>query len=249
MNVALVGYGRMGRIIEGILGDRGHRVVRRIDAAGSGDTDVLEGTALKDADGVIEFVLADGILDRLRVYAESGLPVVIGTTGWDALVPEGRRMVGTGSAVLRGNNFSVGAHLFFRITAEAAKLGNRVKEYDAAIMEYHHSRKADYPSGTAITAAEGLLAHLDRKTHIVSNLPEGPIDPDALQVASVRVGSVPGIHEMRMDSPADFLTVRHEARSREGFALGAVRGLEWLEGKRGWFEAEAFIDDLLTGGS
>ena len=250
MNVALVGYGRMGRIIERILAERGHRVVRRIDAAGIGDTGVLDRRSLEGVEGVIEFVLAEGILDRLAVYAASGLPVVIGTTGWDSHVPEGKEIFeGSEGAVLRGNNFSVGAHLFFRLTAAAAKLVNRVEEYDVAMMEYHHNRKADYPSGTAITAAEGLLAHLERKTHIISNLPEGPIEPEALQVASVRVGSVPGIHEMRMDSPADFLSVRHEARSREGFALGAVRGLEWLEGKRGWFEADAFIDDLLTGGS
>ena len=138
--------------------------------------------------------------------------------------------------------------MFFRLSAAAAKLINQTDEYDAALVEYHHNKKADYPSGTAITAAEGILASLDRKSHILKDLPEGAIPSDALQVASVRVGSVPGIHEMRMDSPADFLSIRHEARGRGGFALGAVRGLEWLVKKeKGWYEAERFIDELLAG--
>ncbi len=255
MKIALVGYGRMGRIIERICVERGHQVVSRIDSDGSGDFESLDKASLREADGVIEFVLARGILDRIAIYADAGVPAVIGTTGWDDLVPEGKKLLELAAesknkpgAVLRGNNFSVGAHLFFRLSAEAAKLVNSVDEYDVSMMEYHHNKKADYPSGTAITAAGGILAHLERKNHIVSNLPDGPLDPEALHVASLRVGSVPGVHEMRMDSQADFLTVRHEARSREGFALGAVRGLEWLQGRQGWYEAETFIDELLTGG-
>lgn len=249
MNIVLVGYGRMGKEIEAVLLSRGHQVSSRVDSTGNGDTTDLDEAALAGADGIIEFALADGVMDRLAVYAASGLPVVIGTTGWDNLVPEGKKLFEAGKAsLLRGNNFSVGAHLFFRLTVAAAKLVNRTDEYDVALVEYHHNKKADYPSGTAITAAEGILEQLDRKKYIQSDLPDRPISPEALQVASVRVGSVPGIHEMRMDSPADFLTVRHELRGRGGLALGAVRGLEWLAGKEGWFEAEAFIDDLLTGG-
>ena len=249
MNIVLVGYGRMGREVETVLREKSHQVISRIDAAGSGDAEVLDIEALKGADGVIEFALADGIMERMAVYAESGLPTVVGTTGWDGLAGEARRLIEErGGTLLKGSNFSLGAHLFFRLSAAAARLVNGAGEYDVSIMEYHHNRKADYPSGTAITAAEGILAELDRKTHMIKDLPDGPIPPEALQVASVRVGSVPGIHEMRMDSPADFLTVRHEARGRGGLALGAVRGLEWLGGRKGWFEADAFIDDLLTGG-
>jgi len=257
MKVVLVGYGRMGLELENVLKSRGHEVIRRVDSLGNGDVSVLDGAALEGADGIIEFALAEGILERIGIYTESGLPVVIGTTGWDGLADEARSIFkagGTGgdrsksgqeAALLRGSNFSLGAHLFFRLTAFAAGLINKADEYDAALVEHHHNKKADYPSGTAITAAEGVLASLDRKTHILKDLPEGPIPPEALQVASVRVGSVPGIHEMRMDSPADFLTLRHEARGRGGFALGAVRGLEWLQNKKGWHEAEEFIDDLL----
>ena len=250
MNVVLVGYGRMGRLIEQILADRGHRTARRIDAAGSPGSDGTELTpeVLADADGVVEFALADGVLDRLALYAEAGVAAVVGTTGWDHHVDEAKALFSSGSgALLKGSNFSVGAHLFFRLSRAAARLVNPLEEYDASLLEYHHNRKADAPSGTALTAAAGVLEELDRKSHLVTDLPEGPIEPDGLHVASVRVGQVPGIHELRLDSAADFVTVRHEARHRGGFALGAVRGLEWLSGRRGWHEADEFIDDLLTG--
>lgn len=247
MNTVIVGYGRMGRLIEEVLVKRGHTVICRVDSEGTGDVRELNSTVLQGADGVLEFALAEGITRRIRIYAASALPVVIGTTGW--AVEEGRTAYGNSSgALLRGTNFSLGAHLFFRLTAVAARLVNPVEEYDVGLTEFHHTGKADYPSGTAVTAAEGILAELDRKKRIVKDLPQsGPIAPDALHVAAVRIGAVPGIHEMRIDSMADFLTIRHEARNREGFALGAVRGLEWLQGKTGWHEAEDFFDDLLNG--
>ncbi len=265
MNVVIVGYGRMGKLIESILVERGHKIVRRVDSMGLGDTQNLTSAALTGADGVIEFALAEGILDRIALYAEAGVKTVIGTTGWnDSLFAaeslyksseqkstgaQGDPAISNGTrrgALLWGSNFSLGAHMFFRLSRAAARLVNKAEEYDVSLIEYHHNKKADYPSGTALTAAEGVLAELDRKKRIIKDLPDGPIPPEDLQVASVRVGSVPGIHEMRMDSPADFLTVRHEARNRGGLALGAVRGLEWLEDKTGWFEAEAFFDDLLV---
>lgn len=247
MKVLIVGYGRMGTMIEGILKDRDHMVVARVDPSGNADAKELNANLLEQADGVIEFALKNGIRDRIRLYAESERPVVIGTTGWDDYVDEAKNHYTQGqSALLRGSNFSLGAHIFFRLSAAAATLVNKAEEYDVSLIEHHHRAKADYPSGTAITAAEAVLEALDRKTHIVKNLPEGPLTHEALQVAAVRVGSVPGIHEMRMDSAADFITIRHEARNRSGFALGAVRALEWLQGKSGWYEAGQFMDDLLN---
>lgn len=238
----------MGLELEAVLNSRGHQVINRIDALGNGDTKVLDKEALAGADGIIEFALAEGILDRVSLYAQVGIPTVIGTTGWDKLAAAAEKVVsGSKGTVLKGSNFSLGAHLFFRLGAAAARLINSTDDYDAVIVEHHHNKKADYPSGTALTAAEAVLAGIDRKTHIIKDLPSGPIAPDALQIASVRVGSVPGVHELILDSQADYITVRHEARSRGGFALGAVRGLEWLIGKTGWFEADAFIDDLLKG--
>jgi len=248
MNVILVGYGRMGQEIEKQLDSRGHKALHRVDPNGKGNAEKLDKELLMSGDAVIEFALPEGILDRVTLYESSGKPTVIGTTGWDALMPQAReRYLSSKSALLRGSNFSVGAHVFFRLIAAAAKLVDKIGEYDIALCEYHHSGKKDYPSATALTAAEAVLENTRRKTHIVSSLPDEPLPPEALQVASLRVGSVPGIHELRMDSPADCVTIRHEARGRGGFALGAVRALEWLNGRSGWFEADAFIDDLIAG--
>jgi 4-hydroxy-tetrahydrodipicolinate reductase len=251
MNVLIVGYGRMGRLIEEILTSRGHRVIRRVDSAGIADVREVDEAAMADADGVVEFALAAGFLERVKLYAAAKIPTVVGTTGCGDLVSEARVIVNdAGGTMLQGSNFSVGAHLFFRLTAAAAQLVDSAEEYDTSLIEYHHTGKADHPSGTALTAAKGILSVLSRKKKIVTDLPDGPLPADALQVASVRVGKVPGIHEMRLDSEADGLIIRHEARSRGGFALGAVRGLEWLasKGEKGFFTADEFIDDLLRGG-
>ena len=262
MNVVLVGYGRMGREVEAVLDRRGHRIAGCIDPSPQLDLNCpypvfRPGDPLPDeTHGIIEFALKPGIEERVAAYGALGIPAVIGTTGLDARVPELKKTFSDAAAragksqtaaIVRGNNFSVGAHLFFRLTAAAAKLMNRTEEYDVSLIEYHHNKKADHPSGTAITAAEGILDRLDRKTHILSSLPDGPVPPEALHVSAVRVGAVPGIHEMHMDSTADYLTIRHEARSRGGFALGSVQALEWLQGRSGWFEADDFIDHLLTG--
>jgi len=250
MNVAIVGYGRMGREIESVLLERGHEVKIRIDDNGSGDTRLFSKQTFANVDGIIEFALAPSILKRIALYAELGTPVIIGTTGWDELIEAAKNLYRDArGALLQGSNFSVGAHIFFRLCGRAAALINSVDEYDTALIEYHHGKKADHPSGTALSAANRILTQLERKTHRLTELPlNSPIPKDGLQVASIRVGSDPGTHEMRIDSKADFITISHQSRSRGGFALGAVRALEWLEGRKGWFEIETYIDSLLEGG-
>jgi len=250
MNVAIVGYGRMGRRIESVLLERGHGVRIRIDAMGNGDTELLSRETLAGADGIIEFALATNILERIGIYAGLGIPVVIGTTGWNKLQETAKDAYRTARGpLLHGSNFSVGAHIFLRLCDHAATLINNVNEYDAALIEYHHGKKADHPSGTALSVADKILTRLERKNHVLTELPvDVPIPRNALQVASIRIGSAPGTHEMRLDSAADLITISHQALSRVGFALGAVRALEWLEGRRGWFEIETYIDALLKGG-
>jgi len=250
MNVAIVGYGRMGREVESVLLERGHGVKIRIDAMGNGDTEVLSRKTLAGADGIIEFALAENILKRIDIYAELGIPALIGTTGWDKLREAAKNAYRIARGpIMHGNNFSVGAHIFFRLCGHAASLINNANEYDTALIEYHHGKKADYPSGTALSAADIILAQIKRKTQVLTELPaNSPIPEDALQVASIRIGAAPGTHEMRMDSAADFITISHQALSLGGFALGAVRALEWLEGRRGWFEVETYINALLEGG-
>ncbi len=245
-----MGYGRMGREVEKILIQRGHTVVSRIDPAGGGDECYPQESSLKEAEGVIEFALPEGMEKNTLLYARYGLKTVIGTTGWlnrkDAVLAPFRKAPERGAACLYGSNFSIGAHLFFRLCAQGARMINKVEDYDAALCEYHHNQKADAPSGTALSAARQVLTELDRKKEILAGNPEGAIRPEQLHVASVRAGHIPGIHTLTLDSPADTLEISHNARSRGGFALGAVKAAEWLyEGRKGIFEIEDFIKDLL----
>ncbi|MDC7235536.1 MAG: 4-hydroxy-tetrahydrodipicolinate reductase [Spirochaetales bacterium] len=249
MDVIITGYGRMGREIEKILLERGHRIVSRVDSGGYGDELRVSKESLEAAEGVIEFALPSGLEDNTALYAEYGLKAVVGTTSWadkkETVLAPFKQSSG---ACLYGSNFSIGAHLFFRMSAAASRMINKIEEYDVMLTEYHHNKKVDAPSGTALTAAQLVVENLDRKKEILPGNPPGAIKPEQLHVASVRGGHIPGIHTLTMDSPADTLEITHSARNRGGFALGAVMALEWLsadENRKGIFTVEDFISDLL----
>lgn len=249
MNVIITGYGRMGREIEKILLNRGHKIVSRVDTGGYGDELKVSKESLEAADGVIEFALPAGLEENSALYAQYGLKAVVGTTNWadkkeEVLSPFEKSQ----GAILYGSNFSIGAHLFFRMTAAASRMINKVEEYDVMLTEYHHNKKEDAPSGTALTAAQLVVDNLDRKKEILPGNPPGAIKAEQLHVASVRGGHIPGIHTLTMDSPADTLEITHSARNRGGFALGAVMALEWLgsdDSRKGQFSVDDFISDLL----
>ena len=246
MKLALCGYGRMGREIEQILLMRGHTLVTRIDPVDTqADVTSVEQAPLSDCDVVIEFARADGVLQNAAVYRDAGVAAVIGTTGWDAVRDEVRALVSDRIGYIVGSNFSVGANLFFRIVSHAASLVNAFEEYDVALWESHHTRKADSPSGTALTLAEKIVAQLERKTAVVDDTLRRPIESGELHVGSLRIGSDPGTHTVVLDSPADTIELRHRARSRAGFALGAVRAAEWIAGRTGYFTVDDMMNDLM----
>jgi 4-hydroxy-tetrahydrodipicolinate reductase len=172
--------------------------------------------------------------------------VVSGTTGWYAKLDELRRIVGVSSiGYLYGSNFSIGAHMFFAIAAAAAELASRSPGYDILGYELHHKRKKDSPSGTALTIAKILTTGHDRQKKLVTDRLDRAIAPDELHFASVRGGEFPGTHTVLLDSAFDTIELTHRARSRGGFALGAVRAAEWLAGRKGLFEVNDFIQDIL----
>lgn len=247
LNVALVGYGRMGKEIEAILVERGHKVVARFDpSGGEGVETEVKASLLSGMDGVIEFSLPGAVRSNAKIYGQAKINAVIGTTGWDADRDEVKKIVeSAGIGYVYGSNYSIGAHLFFRLVADAARLINGVDEYDMMIHEFHHKGKADSPSGTALTAAAHVLANLDRKTVIQTESLDRPIRPEELHVSSTRGGAIPGVHTAMLDSLADSIEITHTARSRRGFALGSVLALEWLLGKRGFHNVEDWINDVL----
>ncbi len=248
MRVAICGYGRMGHEVEQILLARGHSVVSRIDPVPDrGDSSALKASDLKGCDGVIEFSLADAVAENARTYIEAGVPAVVGTTGWenarDAVQNEvSRSEIG----YLVGSNFSIGANLMFALTEKAAAIINSFPEYDIMVQEYHHTKKKDSPSGTALTLANKIVERNRAKTEIVTECLHRRIEPHELHVASVRGGSIPGIHTVTLDSPADTISLTHSARNRSGFAGGAVAALEWLQSRRGFFTVDDFIADLIA---
>lgn len=247
MNIVLVGYGRMGKAVEEAAVQRGHTVTAKVDPLTDGPLTFRELTPeiLKQSDAVIEFALPQGIETNTRLYAEYAIPAVIGTTGWEnkrdsvaSLVKE------KNGSVLWGNNFSVGAHLLFRLTAEAAQLIENLTDYDIMVHEIHHKMKKDSPSGTALTLAEKILQNNRRKSVIQTGTLDRMILPEELHVVGIRGGSVPGVHTVTVDGPHDTIELTHTARNRCGFAVGSVMAAEWLINKKGFFRVEDFINDL-----
>ena len=249
MKIALVGYGKMGRMIESVAIERGHTVVVRIDPlAKDADAASIEAcSGLEAADVAIEFTRPDTALPNILALAARKMPVVVGTTGWHASLAEARSAVErSGSALMWSTNFSLGVNLFYKIAECAARVLDPFAEYDVGGWEAHHNRKADSPSGTAKTLVERVLSQMTRKTGVVWDMLEHrPPEPHELHYASLRVGSVPGTHSLFFDSTADTIELTHTARSREGFARGAVRAAEWLPGKRGVYTVDDLLADIL----
>lgn len=186
-------------------------------------------TAETSADVAIEFTRPGAVLEDACIAMDAGLPLVVGTTGWLSDLNDLRRLVEERQGrIVYGSNFSVGVNLFLEIVRQAALLFASYPEYDSALHELHHRRKADAPSGTALTIARLLLNDLPAKSTILAETPHHRIDPASLHVSSTRVGATPGIHTVYFDSDADTVELTHRARGREGFALGALAAARWI---------------------
>ncbi len=252
MRIGISGYGQMGKLIHQICLERGHLVPVIIDPQPAGVPDgvnVLPSAKELDkaVDAVIDFSLPAGILSNIESYLEKGIPAVIGTTGWEAHHAEiGQKVTQTGGTILHGSNFSVGANLFFLLTQKLAGLINQFPQYDLLLHEFHHKRKQDSPSGTAITAANLVVDALQRKTTIQTETLQRRIQPEEFHVTASRGGEFPGLHMLLADSVEDTIELRHTARSRRGFALGAVLSAEWISGKTGFFSFQDFFSETLS---
>jgi 4-hydroxy-tetrahydrodipicolinate reductase len=229
MRIAIIGSGKMGKAVASLAEARGHvvhTVVRSTENAGGR---ALTAGRLAGADVAVEFTRPEAVVANLERLIEAGIPTVTGTTGWDAELERIRGMVDRrGGALLHGANFSLGVHLFLRAAEALARgLAGRA-EFDAFILEEHHATKRDAPSGTAQELQARVLA--------VDALRRFPI-------TSVRAGTTPGTHLLSYDGPFERVTIEHVARSREGFAAGALAAAEWLPGRRGIYT----VEDMLFG--
>ena len=230
MKIALIGYGKMGKIIERIAKERGHEIVSIIDIDNTAD---FESEAFKRADVSIEFTVPHVALGNIRSAFAAGVPVVCGTTGWIEDLPILKQEIEeNGNALFWSSNFSIGVNVFMALNKYLAKLMNKFPGYNVEMTEVHHTQKLDAPSGTAITLAEDILEKLQRKTNWSKEVES---NPEELAIKSIREGQVPGIHTIVYDSEVDSISITHDAKSREGFAFGAVIAAEFLAGKHGYF--------------
>jgi 4-hydroxy-tetrahydrodipicolinate reductase len=233
MKIALIGYGKMGKTIERIAIERGHEIVSIIDV---NNLDDFDSPAFKSADVAIEFTVPQVALSNYRRAFASGVAVVSGTTGWTDELPTFRKEIEDGGHTLFwSSNFSIGVNIFMAVNKHLAKIMNQFPVYNVEMTEVHHIQKLDAPSGTAITLAEGLLDNLHRKSAWVK---ETETKPNELAIKSIREGQVPGIHTITYESDVDTITITHDAKSREGFALGSVVAAEFTAGKKGFLGME-----------
>ena len=245
MKIALIGYGGMGQALKSAALPRGHTVPVIIDrASGEATAASINAEALAGADIAIDFSSAEEVLDSARAAVEVGIPLVVGTTGWYDKMDEVKSVVGNKIGFLWSSNFSVGVHMYFRIVAEASRLVNNVDEYDVWGHEIHHVGKADSPSGTAKTLEKILLDAIARKKTVVEDKLDRKRADSEIHFSSVRGGVVNFGHTIGFDSAADRVTITHEARNRDGYALGAVKATEWLAGKTGFYNMDEYIRDI-----
>ena len=229
MKIALIGYGKMGKIIERIALERGHEIVSVIDIDNRED---FQSEAFRSADVAIEFTTPHIALQNYDEAFRAGVAVVSGTTGWTEHLEEVKNNVEKNNHTLFwSSNFSLGVNIFMTLNSYLAKMMNQFPDYNVEMTEIHHTQKLDAPSGTAITLAEGILGNLDRKMVWVKDTEN---NSDELAIKSIRDGEVPGIHTIRYESAVDSIEITHDAKSREGFALGAVVAAEFTAGKKGF---------------
>jgi 4-hydroxy-tetrahydrodipicolinate reductase len=236
MNIALIGYGKMGHEIEKIAKERGHNIVAIIDVS---NTDEFDSPAFKSADVAIEFSIPASALSNYKRCFASNIPIVAGTTGWLEHMDEVKKACEENNQTFfYASNYSLGVNIFFVLNKYLARMMNDYPDYNVNIEEIHHIHKLDAPSGTAITLAEGIIENIDRKNHW--NLEKEEKNTDLI-IHSIREGEVPGIHEIVYESEADIISIKHDAKNRKGLALGAVIAAEFTKGKKGFLG----MNDLL----
>ena len=249
MNIAIIGYGKMGREIERIALQRGIKVVSIIDReAKEANFREITAESVRNADVCIDFTHPDSAIKNIEKLSKLKKNIVVGTTGWYGNMGRARAIVKkAGNGLIWSGNFSIGVNLFFRMVEDAARIIDNVEDYDIFIHEFHHSQKADSPSGTALMLGKLITDNVSRKKKIVTEELKRRIRPDELHISSTRGGSIPGTHIVGLDSAADTIELKHTARNRQGFALGAVMAAQWISKKKGFYGIDDMMESVIGG--
>jgi 4-hydroxy-tetrahydrodipicolinate reductase len=237
MKIALVGYGKMGHMIEEVAATRGHKIVLKIDVTNQHD---FTRENIAEADVAIEFTNPESAFQNVMKCLEFEIPVVSGSTGWNQKLEEAKNYCKqTNGSFLHTSNFSIGVNIFFEINKLLANLMSSQPAYDVMMREIHHRAKKDAPSGTAVTLADQILSNLPRKKNWV-NSPSAT--SEQLSIISERVDPAPGTHYVKYSSEVDDIEIIHTAHSRKGFALGAVLAAEYISDKKGIFSMKDVLN-------
>jgi 4-hydroxy-tetrahydrodipicolinate reductase len=232
LKIALIGYGTMGKLIKTLAEEKGHEISAIVDEGDAGFPATDLAAKLRGADAAIDFSTGEAVRRNVEACIMASVPLVEGTTGWNSEKGAIEKLVTDSNGMfVFGANFSIGVNLFYRIADFAAALFAKFPDYEAFIEEQHHSRKKDAPSGTALKLKEIVSRHLD-----ITN------------VTATRAGNIPGTHRVGFDGTADQILLEHIARTREGFALGAIMAAEWIVGKKGFYEFTNVIDEICQNG-
>ena len=247
MNIAIIGYGRMGHEIEKIAIAKKINVAAIIDPHEKKVTHkIIDADSLKNADVCIDFTIPNIAVENIKKIAKLKKNIVIGTTGWHGQINEARRIIKqNNTGLIYSSNFSIGVNVFFKIVEDAARMFNNIEDYDAYGYELHHSKKVDSPSGTAKTLGDILIKNIRRKNKLLFDKIDREIEPNELHFASVRAGSIPGTHVVGFDSNADTIELKHTARNREGFALGAIMAAQWIQNRKGFYTINDMLKNIM----
>jgi len=238
MNILLLGYGKMGKIIGEIAESRGHIIAGKINIDNKEDLSLLDPN---DIDVAIEFSQPEAAFENISWALNHNIPIVVGTTGWLEKKSSIEKLtLGKNGSFFYASNFSIGVNIFFKVNEFLSKLMNESSGYEVSIEEIHHTAKLDAPSGTAITLAEGIIRNLNSKNSW-SLEGEKNRNEDSIEITSKRIDPAPGTHKIKYQSPIDDIEITHTAHSRQGFALGAVLVAEWIPNKKGVLSMDDFL--------
>lgn len=245
MTVAVVGYGRMGKQIEKVLLEKKLKVISIDKFNNEADFKSVDTKSLENVDVAIDFSFADSVVSNVKSYVDNNVAVVMGTTGWYEKIDEIKKIISNKCGFIWSGNFSVGVNIYFRIVKAAAEMLNNFPQYDPLVLELHHKQKKDSPSGTAHMLGDILLNTIKRKDTVTTDKIDREINNNEIHVASGRCGYFPGTHQVIFDSAIDTIELKHTARTREGFAVGAVMAAEWIKDKKGFYSIDDFINSVI----
>ena len=248
MYIAVVGYGRMGHLVEETAMQKAITVVSTVDPNGSARYTKLTKESIGGAEVCICFTQASSIMETITEVAKLKKDIVVGTTGWEDYIEDAKMIVkNAGIGMVYSPNFAFGVNIFFRMVESAASIVNLFDDYDVAIHEVHHRGKLDSPSGTSTRLGEIILDKISRKRTTEDQKLDRVIGDDELHISSTRCGHVPGYHSVMFDSEVDTIQLTHTARSRKGFALGALVAAKWIRGRAGFFTKDDVLKGLFEG--